>query len=72
MQIFFLQVIVLAGLYKLSSQYLRSHEDKFNQFISPESVLKYSEGILTTNVHVYNPIFDYVPPELVTLFISNA
>ncbi|XKL64269.1 hypothetical protein PGB90_004355 [Kerria lacca] len=65
-------VIVLAGLYKLSSQYLISHEDKFNQFISPESVLKYSEGILTSLVHVYNPTFDYVPPELVTLFISNA
>ncbi|XP_065206969.1 translation initiation factor eIF2B subunit beta [Planococcus citri] len=65
-------VIVLAGLYKLSSQYLCTHEDKFNQFLSPEPVLKYSEGVLTTLVHVYNPLFDYVPPELVTLFISNA
>lgn len=66
------QVIVLAGLYKLSSQYLHSHEDNFNQFTSPESVLSYSEGVLTSSVHVYNPMFDYVPPELVTLFISNA
>ncbi|KAK7598197.1 hypothetical protein V9T40_006432 [Parthenolecanium corni] len=65
-------VIVLAGLYKLSSQYLHSHEDNFNQFTSPESVLSYSEGVLTSSVHVYNPMFDYVPPELVTLFISNA
>lgn len=65
-------VIVLSGLYKLSSQFLRAHEDKFNQFISPESVLRYSEGIITTRVQVYNPVFDYVPPELVTLFISNA
>lgn len=69
---FYLQVIVLSGLYKLSSQFLRAHEDKFNQFISPESVLRYSEGIITTRVQVYNPVFDYVPPELVTLFISNA
>lgn len=63
---------MLAGLYKLSSQYLCTHEDKFNQFLSPEPVLKYSEGVLTTLAHVYNPLFDYVPPELVTLFISNA
>uniref|UniRef100_A0A1B6KPN8 Translation initiation factor eIF2B subunit beta n=1 Tax=Graphocephala atropunctata TaxID=36148 RepID=A0A1B6KPN8_9HEMI len=65
-------VIVLAPMYKLSPQYLRSYDqDLFNSFISPEGVLNYSDGDLLDKVHVYNPVFDYVPPELVTLFISN-
>ena len=28
-------------------------------------------GDLVGKVHVHNPVFDYVPPELVTLYISN-
>jgi len=68
----FLQVIVLAPMYKLSPQFLCSYDqDAFNSFVSPAGVLKYSDGAILSKVHVYNPVFDYVPPELVTLFISN-
>ena len=28
-------------------------------------------GDILANVHVQNPVFDYVPPDLVNLFISN-
>nr|CAD7202546.1 unnamed protein product [Timema douglasi] len=66
-------VIVLAPLYKLSPQYLCSYEqDAFNSFVSPEGILHYSDGAIRSKVHVYNPVFDYVPPELVTLFVSNT
>ncbi|XP_023704921.2 translation initiation factor eIF-2B subunit beta [Cryptotermes secundus] len=66
-------VIVLAPMYKLSPQFLCSYDqDAFNSFVSPEGVLKYSDGAILSKVHVYNPVFDYVPPELVTLFISNT
>ncbi|XP_075222859.1 eukaryotic translation initiation factor 2B subunit beta isoform X1 [Lycorma delicatula] len=66
-------VIVLAPLYKLSPQYLCSYaHETFNSFVSPEGVLHYSDGDILSSVHVYNPVFDYVPPELVTLFISNT
>ncbi|KAJ9600418.1 hypothetical protein L9F63_009274 [Diploptera punctata] len=66
-------VIVLAPMYKLSPQYLCSYDqDAFNSFVSPEGVLNYSDGSILSKVHVYNPVFDYVPPELVTLFISNT
>ena len=69
---FVLQVIVLAPMYKLSPQFLCSYDqDAFNSFVSPAGVLKYSDGAILSKVHVYNPVFDYVPPELVTLFISN-
>lgn len=60
-------------MFKLCPEYVCSlDQDGFNQFASPEQVLSYEEGCLVTQVHVYNPIFDYVPPELVTLFISNT
>lgn len=66
-------VIVLSPMYKLSPQYLCSYDqDSFNSFVSPEGVLNYSDGDILLNVNVYNPVFDYVPPELVTLYLSNT
>ncbi|XP_063231824.1 translation initiation factor eIF2B subunit beta isoform X2 [Bacillus rossius redtenbacheri] len=66
-------VIVLAPMYKLSPQYLRSYDqDLFNCFVSPEGVLDLADGGILSKVHVYNPVFDYVPPELITLFLSNT
>lgn len=66
-------VIVLAPLYKLSPQFLCSYDqDTFNNFISPENVLSYAHRDLIDKVQVFNPEYDYVPPELVSLFISNT
>uniref|UniRef100_A0A8D8LD00 Translation initiation factor eIF2B subunit beta n=1 Tax=Cacopsylla melanoneura TaxID=428564 RepID=A0A8D8LD00_9HEMI len=66
-------IIVLAPLYKLSPQFLCSYEqDTFNNFKSPEQVLGYHHRDLVSRVQVFNPEFDYVPPELVGLFISNT
>jgi len=69
---FVLQVTVLPPMYKLSPHFLCSYDqDAFNSFVSPAGVLKYSDGAILSKVHVYNPGFDYVPPELITLFMSN-
>ncbi|CAB1339773.1 unnamed protein product [Coregonus sp. 'balchen'] len=51
-------LIVCAPMFKLSPQF-PNEEDTFHMFVSPHEV----------NVHC--PVFDYVPPELITLFISN-
>jgi translation initiation factor eIF-2B subunit beta len=65
-------LIVCAALFKLSPQYLCSYDqESFNKFVSPQNVLPFNEGELLSKVQVYNPVFDYVPPELVTLLISN-
>ncbi|KAK3586345.1 hypothetical protein CHS0354_038325 [Potamilus streckersoni] len=65
-------VIVCASIYKLSPQYLCSYDqDAFNKFLSPHDVMKFSEGEILSKVQITNPVFDYVPPELVTLFIFN-
>lgn len=31
-----------------------------------------SHGELTHRTHAYCPLYDYVPPDLVTLFITNS
>jgi len=65
-------LIVCAAMFKLSPQHLCSYDqDAFNKFVSPESVLGFSTGEILSHVELVNPVFDYVPPELVTLYISN-
>lgn len=65
-------VIVCAALFKLSPQYPCSYDhDTFNKIVSPHNILSFSEGQLVSKVHVQNPVFDHVPPDLITLFISN-
>lgn len=67
-------VMVLLPLYKLSPLYFYSHEqDGFNKHVSPlQGVINSANAPLLERIHAYNPVFDYVPPELVTLFISNT
>ncbi|XP_032918152.1 translation initiation factor eIF-2B subunit beta isoform X2 [Catharus ustulatus] len=48
-----------------------SEEDSFHKFVSPQEVLPFTEGEILAKINVHCPVFDYVPPELITLFISN-
>ncbi|ERE73508.1 translation initiation factor eIF-2B subunit beta-like protein [Cricetulus griseus] len=63
-------LIVCAPMFKLSPQF-PSEEDSFHKFVAPEEVLPFTEGDILEKVSVYCPVFDYVPPDLITLFISN-
>lgn len=65
-------LLVCAAMYKLTPQYVVSYDqDSQNKCLSPHDVLKFSEGDILAKVHVQNQVFDYVPPDLVNLFISN-
>ncbi|CAD5118700.1 DgyrCDS7382 [Dimorphilus gyrociliatus] len=65
-------VIVCAALYKLSPEFFTSHDQSsFNKLGCPQEVLNFAECGIPSDVQVYNPIYDYVPPDLVTLIISN-
>ncbi|KAH0620492.1 hypothetical protein JD844_021010 [Phrynosoma platyrhinos] len=63
-------LIVCAPMFKLTPQFL-NEDDSFHKFVSPHEVLPFTEGELLSKVNIYCPVFDYVPPELITLFISN-
>ncbi|XP_058445327.1 translation initiation factor eIF-2B subunit beta [Malaya genurostris] len=65
-------VIVLAPTYKLTPVHLSNYnQDDFNILANPEAVIPYSSPAARF-AKAYNPVFDYVPPELVTLFITNT
>ncbi|XP_074038625.1 eukaryotic translation initiation factor 2B subunit beta isoform X2 [Leptinotarsa decemlineata] len=65
-------VMVLSHMYKFTPLYVGSqYHEALNVCASPAEVLPFSFGKCLNFVQVYNPIFDYVPPELVTLFISH-
>ncbi|KAL9645129.1 hypothetical protein ABK040_001960 [Willaertia magna] len=72
--------VVCNGLYKLTPCYPLD-QDTINDRHSPSEMIKLlqagsgtsgMEGSIQGSVHVYNPAFDYVPPELVDLFITNV
>lgn len=66
-------VIVLMPLYKLTSLYYHSYDQEgFNRHISPlDGVIDSHDFALLEKVQTFNPTYDYVPPNLVELFISN-
>lgn len=64
-------VIVLCPMYKLSPVHLCSYEqDAFNLVGCTEEIIPYNSSAAPF-VKGFSPIFDYVPSDLVTLFISN-
>ncbi|KAJ2193489.1 GCD complex subunit gcd7 [Coemansia sp. RSA 353] len=64
------QVVVCAGPYK-HSPWFPFNDDRFNALVSPDAVLPYREGDLVNNVDVISPRYDYVPPELVDIFVDS-
>ncbi|XP_063682249.1 translation initiation factor eIF2B subunit beta-like [Bolinopsis microptera] len=70
---FSVPVIVCAALYKLSPTHLCSYDqDAFNKIIGPENMLNFSNTKLHSKVLVSNPEFDYVPSDMIELFITNT
>lgn len=64
-------VIVLVPMFKLSPVFLCNFEQEaFNLVGNTESVLPYNTKV-SRSIKAYAPVFDYVPPELITLFISS-
>jgi translation initiation factor eIF-2B subunit beta len=64
-------VIVLVPMFKLSPVFLCNFEQEaFNLVGCTESVLPYNTKV-SRSIKAYAPVFDYVPPELITLFISS-
>ncbi len=63
-------VIVLSGVYKLSPEYPFEFESLI-EYGDTSKVIGYEDGDLVDKLDVDNPLFDYVPPELVDLYITN-
>jgi len=66
-------LIVLASLYKLTPEYPGPDDvTKIkNRLVSPEPLLDFAEAKDLEDAQIYNPLFDYVPPELISTFVFN-
>jgi len=63
--------LVCTGLYKLSPDY--PSQDSFTELKNPSEVLDFDEiSNINGEISVKNPVRDYVPPELVSLYITNT
>ncbi|XP_049849805.1 translation initiation factor eIF-2B subunit beta-like [Schistocerca gregaria] len=62
-------VVVCTGIYKLSPLYVHDL-DTFNELHSPSEVLSFKKA-QSLDVSVKNPSWDYIPPELISLYITN-
>ncbi len=63
-------VVVVTGVYKLSPVYPFDFESLI-EYGDASKVFGYEDGDLLDKVDVENPLFDYVPAELVNLYITN-
>ncbi|KAK4801237.1 hypothetical protein SAY86_021724 [Trapa natans] len=73
--------VVLAGSHNLCPLYPHNPEVLLNELRSPKELLDFGEfsdcmdfrsGLGSPLLHVVNPSFDYVPPKLVSLFITDT
>jgi translation initiation factor eIF-2B subunit beta len=53
--------------------YPHEGQDTLNDLVSPSSVVDYSEmsDDLMSKVEFVNPIHDYIPPQLINLYVTN-
>ena len=65
-------LIVLGAVYKLTPRYLPEGDtQEASKLMSPNPVLQGLDAACRGKLRCLNPMYDCVPPSLVTLFISN-
>ncbi|KAF2139794.1 uncharacterized protein K452DRAFT_253323 [Aplosporella prunicola CBS 121167] len=63
-------VVVVSGVYKLSPVY-PFDVDELIEYGDAGAVVPYADGEFVDKIDVVNPLFDYVPADLVDLYITN-
>ena len=69
---FYVPVIVAGGTTKITPLHSFKHE-LYNEYLSPDLIfgknVKYEGDI--SNIQFNNPAFDYIPPNLITMYVTN-
>lgn len=64
-------VMVLSGIYKLGPVYPQEY-DSLIEYGDSSKIVSHEDGDLLSQVDLDNPLYDYVSPELVDLYITNT
>ena len=67
---FNIPIIVVCGTFKLTPMYPFDHQT-FNEFLSPDKIFnsEFKNDISMVNFNI--PAYDYVPPEFITIYLTN-
>lgn len=68
-------VVCLTGMFKLTPMFPHEGQDSLNTLLSPSSVVDYAQqnsNPAMRDVDFVNPIFDYIRPELINLYVTNV
>jgi translation initiation factor eIF-2B subunit beta len=63
-------VFVLGALYKLTPLH-PIDSLTYNEFFSPDVILRHKDGDVEERIEAIVPAYDYVPPKLVSLILTN-
>jgi len=63
-------VIVVSAMYKLTPMY-PFDPMKLNELLAPTMIMSTEDGDHTENIEAVVPCYDYVPPEMIALYITN-
>lgn len=63
-------LFVVGALYKLTPLH-PIDSLTYNEFLSPDKVFRQEEQDIVENIDVVVPMYDYVPPKLVSLILTN-
>lgn len=69
---FAVPVVGVTGAYKLTPLYSHNQSDVLSHLQSPADVIPYDYPIDLEQVSVVVPAFDYVPPDLIDLYVTNS
>jgi len=64
-------VVVLSAVYQLCPLY-PFNPDALSENGDPSKVVSYNDGAFVDKVEIENPLFDYLPAELIDLYITNV
>lgn len=67
-------IVCLTGMFKLCPMYPHEGQDTLQDLVSPSSVVNFAElndQRIMARVEFVNPVHDYIPPQLINLYLTN-
>lgn len=67
-------VVSVTGMFKLCPMYPHDGQDTLQDLASPSSIINLTEMCIPhiTNVNLINPMRDYIPPNLINMYVTNV
>ena len=64
-------VVGLSSTFLLTPQFAHSSHEGLGQLLSPSMIVQYNANLCQENVEVVNPAYDFLPPAVMDLYVTN-